>query len=76
MDEGLFAGLAMTLAIAAIYGVISYAVAARTRQFGIRFGASEQISPRCSDLCFRHGSMLVASGLLWAQREESHLLVL
>jgi putative ABC transport system permease protein len=64
MDEGLFAGLAMTLAIAAIYGVISYAVAARTRQFGIRFWRFGADKSQMFRLVLRHGSMLLASGLL------------
>jgi ABC-type antimicrobial peptide transport system permease subunit len=59
----LFAGLAMTLAIAGIYRVISYAVAARTREFGIRLALGADKS-QMFRLVLRHGSMLLASGLL------------
>jgi predicted permease len=60
---GLFAGLALTLAIAGIYGVTSYAVAARTQEFGIRlaFGADRR---DLFKLVLRHAAMLVASGLI------------
>lgn len=60
---GSFAGLALMLAIAGIYGVISYAVAARTREFGIRLTLGAD-SGRVFRLVLRQGSVLVASGLV------------
>jgi predicted permease len=59
---GLFGGLALALAIAGIYGVISYTVAARTQEFGIRLalGANRL---RLLRLVLRHASLLVASGV-------------
>jgi putative ABC transport system permease protein len=59
----LFAGLALLLAIAGIYGVVSYTVAARTREFGIRLALGAD-SGRLVRLVLRQGSMLVASGLV------------
>ena len=59
---GSFAGLALALAIAGIYGVISYAVAARTQEFGIRLALGAD-SGSLFTLVLRHGSMLVACGL-------------
>ncbi len=60
---GLFAGLALVLAMAGIYGVISYAVTARTQEFGIRLalGADGQ---RLLSLVLGHGSVLIAIGLI------------
>ncbi|MDQ2843485.1 MAG: ABC transporter permease [Acidobacteriota bacterium] len=60
---GLFAGLALVLAIAGIYGVISYAVAARMQEFGIRLALGAD-SGKVFRLVLRQGSVLVASGLV------------
>jgi len=59
---GLFAALAMLLAIAGIYGVVSYAVTGRTQEFAIRLalGAGRH---QILNLVLGHGSMLLAFGL-------------
>ncbi len=58
-----FAGLALALAIAGIYGVISYAVTARTQEFGIRLalGANDR---GVLGIVMKHGALLVAAGLV------------
>jgi len=57
----LFAGLAVLLAVSGVYGVVSYAVTARTREFGIRLalGAREG---QILNLVLVHGAGLVLIG--------------
>ena len=57
----LFAGLALALAVLGVYGVVSYAVARRTREVGIRLAVGAQ--PRALvALLMREGFSLVAVG--------------
>jgi predicted permease len=60
---GLFAGLALVLALAGIYGVISYAVTARTPEFGIRLALGAD-GRKLLGLVLGHGSILIAIGLV------------
>jgi len=60
---GLFAALAMVLAMAGIYGVISYVVTARTQEFGIRLALGADGS-RLLRLVLSHGAILIAIGLI------------
>jgi putative ABC transport system permease protein len=60
---GLFAALALVLSMAGIYGVISYAVTARTQEFGIRLALGADGS-RLLRLVLGHGSILIAIGLI------------
>ena len=57
----LFAGLALALAVLGVYGVVSYAVARRTREVGIRLAVGAQ--PRALvRLLMREGIGLVSTG--------------
>jgi ABC-type antimicrobial peptide transport system permease subunit len=60
---GAFAVVALVLAIAGLYGVLSYAVAQRTRELGIR-AALGSSAPALMRLMTRDGLRLVAFGLL------------
>ena len=57
-----FAGIALVMAIAGIYGVISYAVTQRTREIGIRVALGAE--PRqVLGLVVREGMLLAVSGI-------------
>jgi ABC-type antimicrobial peptide transport system permease subunit len=60
---GIFAGVAAVLAISGVYGVIAYAVAARTQEFGLRMalGAREG---QILGLVVRHAAGMVGVGLI------------
>ena len=57
----LFAGLAIGLALLGVYGVVSYAVARRTREVGIRLAIGAQPGALVR-LLMREGITLVATG--------------
>jgi putative ABC transport system permease protein len=60
---GVFATVALLLASVGLYGVISYGVVQRTREFGVRLsiGASRQ---DIASLVWRQGSKLIVAGLV------------
>lgn len=60
---GAFAGLAFALSMAGIYGVLSYAVAARTKEFGIRMALGADAGSLLR-LVLAQGGLLVAAGVL------------
>ena len=59
---GTFAGIALALAIAGIYGVMSYGVSQRTREFGIRLALGSNTS-RVQRLVVWQGVQLALTGL-------------
>jgi putative ABC transport system permease protein len=59
---GLFAALALTLAVVGIYGVMSYTVARRTHEMGIRIALGAQPGDLWG-MILSQGSILVAIGL-------------
>jgi ABC-type antimicrobial peptide transport system permease subunit len=59
---GLFAGLALVLSMAGIYGVMSYAAAVRRREYGIRLALGADAA-RLLRLVLAEGGLLVAAGV-------------
>lgn len=60
---GVFAGVAMVLAVSGIYGVLSYAVAQRTREFGIRSALGSTPATTLA-LVTREGGGLISIGIV------------
>jgi len=60
---GTFVGVAFALAIAGIYGVMSYTVTQRTREIGIRMALGAQASS-VRQLVVREGMLLVTTGII------------
>lgn len=58
-----FAGLALVLALVGIYGVMSWSVAQRTREIGIRMALGAQ-SEQVMGMVFREAMKLAAAGLV------------
>jgi predicted lysophospholipase L1 biosynthesis ABC-type transport system permease subunit len=60
---GAFAATALALAIIGVYGVVSYAVAQRSRELAIRVALGAE-PRRVVALVLRHGGVIVASGIV------------
>jgi putative ABC transport system permease protein len=60
---GGFAGLAFALSVAGIYGVLSYAVAARRKEFGIRLALGADAG-RVLRLVLAQGGLLIGAGVM------------
>jgi putative ABC transport system permease protein len=60
---GAFAATALLLAIVGIYGVVSYSVAQRSREMGIRMALGAQPGSLVG-LVVRHGGIMAAAGII------------
>jgi putative ABC transport system permease protein len=59
---GVFAGIALALAVAGIYGVVSYAVASRTQEFAVRLALGADAGGVLR-IVLGHGVLLIGIGL-------------
>jgi predicted permease len=59
---GVFAGIALALAVAGIYGVVSYAVASRTKEFAVRLALGADAGGVLR-IVLGHGALLIGIGL-------------
>jgi len=59
---GVFAGIALALAVAGIYGVVSYTVASRTQEFAVRLALGADAGGVLR-IVLGHGALLIGIGL-------------